>query len=71
MKIIIVGEGKVGKTIIESMLKEKHEIVLIDNNPKVVGNVTDLYDVNGFAPTVRSMKSFSKPVPIKPIYLSP
>ena len=47
MKIIIVGGGKVGKTIIESMLKEKHEIVLIDNNPKVVGNVTDLYDVMG------------------------
>lgn len=37
MKIIIVGGGKVGKTIIESMLKEKHEIVLIDNNPKVAG----------------------------------
>ena len=47
MKIIIVGGGKVGKTIIESMLKEKHEVVLVDNDPAVVGNVTNLYDVMG------------------------
>ncbi len=47
MKVIIVGGGKVGKTIIESMLKEKHEIVLIDNDPKVVRNVSNLYDVMG------------------------
>lgn len=45
MKIIIVGGGKVGKTIIESMLKEKHEVILVDNDPAVVGNVTNLYDV--------------------------
>lgn len=47
MKIIIVGGGKVGKTIIESMLKEKHEVVLVDNDPAVVGNVSNLYDVMG------------------------
>lgn len=47
MKIIIVGGGKVGKTIIESMLKEKHEVVLVDNDPAVIGNVTNLYDVMG------------------------
>lgn len=47
MKIIIVGGGKVGKTIIESMLKEKHEVILVDNDPAVVGNVTNLYDVMG------------------------
>ncbi len=47
MKIIIVGGGNVGKTIIESMLKEKHEVILVDNDPAVVGNVTNLYDVMG------------------------
>lgn len=47
MKIIIVGGGKVGKTIIENMLKEKHEVILVDNDPAVVGNVTNLYDVMG------------------------
>lgn len=47
MKIIIVGGGKVGKTIIESMLKEKHEVILVDNDPAVIGNVTNLYDVMG------------------------
>ncbi len=47
MKIIIVGGGKVGKTILESLLREKHEIVVIDNDPSVVGQVTNTYDVMG------------------------
>ena len=29
------------------MLKEKHEVILVDNDPAVVGNVTNLYDVMG------------------------
>ncbi len=47
MKIIIIGGGKVGRTIIESMLKEKHEVVLMDNDPAVVGSISNLYDVMG------------------------
>ena len=45
MKIIVVGCGKVGKAIIDSLLKEKHDIVAIDHNPKVVEVVTNTYDV--------------------------
>ncbi len=47
MKIIIVGGGKVGRTILESLLREKHEIVIIDKEPSVVSQVTDVYDVMG------------------------
>lgn len=45
MKIIVVGCGKVGKAIIESLIKEKHDIVAIDHNHKVVEDVTNSYDV--------------------------
>ena len=45
MKIIIVGCGKVGKATIESLIKEKHNIVAIDHNLKVIEMVTNTYDV--------------------------
>lgn len=45
MKVIVVGCGKVGKAILESMADEKHDIVAIDNNPDVIAAVTDTYDV--------------------------
>lgn len=45
MRIIIVGCGKVGRAIIESMLEEKHTIVAIDNDSKVISSVSDTFDV--------------------------
>ena len=45
MKIIVVGCGKVGKAIIDSLIKEKHDIVAIDHNARVVESVTNTYDV--------------------------
>ena len=36
MRIIVVGCGKVGCTIVESLLSEGHEIVAMDNDPAVV-----------------------------------
>lgn len=47
MKVIIVGCGKVGKTILESLVKEKHEVLVIDNDPRVIEDVTNAYDVIG------------------------
>ena len=47
MKIIITGCGKVGKTILQSMLKEKHEVVVLDNDAKIIEETTNLYDVMG------------------------
>ena len=40
-----MGCGKVGKAIIDSLVREKHNIVAIDHNPKVVELVTNTYDV--------------------------
>lgn len=45
MKIVLVGCGKIGKTIIDSLVKEKHDVTAIDVNPKVVESVTNSFDV--------------------------
>lgn len=47
MKIIISGCGKIGATIISSLVAEGHDIVAIDNNPDVVTELTNVYDVMG------------------------
>ena len=32
MKIIVLGAGKVGKTLIKHMSNEDHDIIVVDNN---------------------------------------
>jgi len=47
MKIIINGCGKIGVTIISSLVAEGHDVVAIDNSRHIVSNITDIYDVIG------------------------
>lgn len=47
MRIIINGCGKIGRTILSSLVAEGHDVVAIDNNPQVLSNITDIYDVIG------------------------
>lgn len=47
LKIIIVGGGKVGKTLTAQLCAEGHDIAIIDNNADVVQELTGLYDVMG------------------------
>ncbi len=47
MKIIIVGCGKIGVTLISSLVEEGHDVTAIDNNPDVISQITNLYDVMG------------------------
>ncbi|MBP5209688.1 MAG: Trk system potassium transporter TrkA [Clostridia bacterium] len=47
MKIIIAGCGKIGEAILESLVKENHDLVVIDVKPEVIERVTDAYDVIG------------------------
>ena len=44
MKIVIVGDGKVGSTLTQYLSKEGHDIVIIDKNTKLVHSVADKYD---------------------------
>lgn len=47
MKIVIVGDGKVGATLIEHLSGEDHDIVVIDRDPKNIENIVNSYDVMG------------------------
>ena len=45
MNIVLVGCGKIGSTLTKALLKENHNIIVIDSNEKVIENVIDSYDV--------------------------
>lgn len=47
MRIIIVGCGKVGKTIAGELSHEKHDVTVIDQNSEIIDEVTNTYDVMG------------------------
>lgn len=47
LKIIIVGTGKVGASLIESLSKEGNDITIIDSDPAELERYTGQYDVLG------------------------
>lgn len=47
MKIVIVGVGKVGKTLVENFVNEKHDVVIVDSNSSTVEYIVNAYDVKG------------------------
>ena len=47
MKIVIVGVGKVGKTLVVNFVNEKHDVVVIDVNRNAVETMVNGYDVKG------------------------
>ncbi len=47
MRILILGAGKIGSSIVRHMCHEDHEVVVIDNDPKVIENLVNQYDVMG------------------------
>ena len=56
MRIIIVGCGKVGATIVEQLSDEGHDIVVVDINSKKIEAITTAYDVMGFVGNGTSYK---------------
>lgn len=48
MKIIVVGGGKVGQSIVEELYDEGHDITVIDKNPEVVNTLINKCDVMGY-----------------------
>ncbi|MDY6023500.1 MAG: Trk system potassium transporter TrkA [Candidatus Borkfalkiaceae bacterium] len=47
MKVVVVGLGKVGKTIAELLSKENHDIVVIDTRAEMVEETVNKFDVQG------------------------
>lgn len=45
MKIVVAGCGKIGHTIIESLVIEGHDVTAVDIEPEVLEEVTNMYDV--------------------------
>ena len=45
MKIIIVGDGKVGFTLAEQLSRENHDITIIDTDEQVLRHAADVLDV--------------------------
>ena len=47
MKIIIVGDGKLGSTLTEQLSSEGHDITVIDHQSSVLNNSVNMHDVIG------------------------
>ncbi len=47
MNIIVAGSGKIGGTLIQSFVAEGHNVTVIDNDPDVINEITNIYDVMG------------------------
>ena len=65
MKVVVVGCGKIGKTIVESLVKEKHELLCIDSDMEVISEIGNAYDVmticgNGISYDVLKQTDMSK-----------
>ncbi len=48
MKIIVIGCGKIGTTILDSLLAEGHDITVLETDPKVLREINNIYDVIAF-----------------------
>ena len=45
LRILIVGAGKVGVTLVDQLSKEGNDIAIIDNNPDKIDEINNQYDV--------------------------
>ena len=45
MRVVVVGCGKIGRSIVESLVREKHELLCIDSDPSVISEIANAYDV--------------------------
>lgn len=60
MKVIIVGCGKIGATLTARMAREGHDVIVIDNAPAVLKEITEQYDVIGFCGNATSYDSLTE-----------
>ena len=47
MKVVVIGDGKIGRTIVEQVCQEGHEVTVIDKNETAIEQIIELYDVMG------------------------
>lgn len=64
MKIVIVGAGEVGTHLAKMLSKEKHDIVLMNDDPEKlqqIANQVDLLTVTGFANSFKDLREAGCP----------
>ena len=49
MRLIIVGVGKVGVTLVEKLSMEKHDLIIVDREQEKIDYLINKYDVQGIA----------------------
>ncbi len=47
MRIVVIGNGKVGHTIIQHICDEGHDVIVIDSDPEMIEQIVNEYDVMG------------------------
>jgi trk system potassium uptake protein TrkA len=47
MKIIIIGAGRVGSSVAESLVSEANDITVIDTDPARIADLQDHFDLRG------------------------
>lgn len=47
MNIIIIGGGRIGITLVSSLVAEGHDVTVLDTDPDVISEITNIYDVMG------------------------
>lgn len=47
MDIIVVGCGKIGITILRSLVAEGHNVTAVDESPAIIAEITNVYDAMG------------------------
>ena len=45
MRVLVIGDGKVGHTLVESLAQEGHDVVIVDSNDEVLERTQDTLDV--------------------------
>ena len=59
MKIVIVGNGKIGSKLTSLLVKENHDVIVIDNKPEALAktlNTQDAMCIEGNGATVDVLK---------------
>ena len=47
MRIVVIGLGKVGRAMTAQLTAENNDIVVIDQNPDLIEDIVNIYDVRG------------------------
>ncbi len=47
MKILVIGDGKVGRVIVENTCREGHEVIVVDKNSNNIEELINKFDVMG------------------------